>query len=96
MNAHGYEGDEQRRRTPTAITSKNGMVLVNVVPNGTASKFEFLTGVISRLAQLKVVPDLMCTSEQSVSFAISPASRAISIDELVAEIEHLGIVSDQP
>jgi aspartate kinase len=93
MNAHGYEGEDQSRRTPAAITSKKGIALINLVPNGTTNKYELLAEVISRLARLKIVPDLLCTSEQSVSFAIPIGSCSTTVDEIAEEIECFGNVS---
>lgn len=70
MDAHGYDGDDQSRRTPTAITSKNEVTVINIVPNGSTQRYQFLFEVLRCLAARQVVPDLMCTSEQSMSFAI--------------------------
>jgi aspartate kinase len=98
MDAHGYEGIEQSRRTPTAITSKTNIIVLNISPNGSANRFQFMSEVIGRLATAQVVPDLMCTSEQSMSFAIHSNSKTQQTDILtnvgnVTVLDDMAIVS---
>lgn len=97
MDAHGYEGEDDQtlsRRTPTAITSKTEIALINFLPSGTTTnKYEHLSEVLSRLVSLKVIPDLMCTSEQSVSFAVHMEAGAASVDDIASSLGSLGNVS---
>lgn len=76
LSANGYyaEGNNERRhhrRSPTAITTKDSIVLLNIQSNRQTRSHGFLAQVFSTLDQMNVVADLVTTSEQSVSIATS-------------------------
>jgi aspartate kinase len=92
MDANGYEGDNQSRRTPTAITSRKEVTVMNIVPNGSTQRYQFLSEVLSCMSSRQVVPDLMCTSEQSMSFAIHDDAKTGRWEEVMSELTRLGNV----
>ncbi|KAE8444732.1 hypothetical protein EG329_014292 [Mollisiaceae sp. DMI_Dod_QoI] len=73
MAANGYYGTgaSQTRRAPTALTSKEKIVLVNVQSNRQTKSHGFLAKVFDALDRLDVMADLITSSEQSVSLALS-------------------------
>lgn len=71
MSANGYYGTSQSRRAPTALTTKDSIVLVNIQSNRTTKSHGFLAEVFNRLDALGAVTDLITSSEQSVSLALS-------------------------
>ncbi|KAG4438651.1 hypothetical protein IFR05_005868, partial [Cadophora sp. M221] len=71
MSANGYYGTSQSRRAPTALTTKGSIILVNIQSNRTTKSHGFLAEVFNRLDALGAVADLITSSEQSVSLALS-------------------------
>lgn len=71
MSANGYYGASQSRRAPTALTTKDSIVLINIQSNRQIKSHGFLAQVFRKLDDLDVVADLITSSEQSVSLAIS-------------------------
>lgn len=92
--ANGYHGDMQQRRRPTAVTTKDSIVIINVLCHRNNKSHGFLAEVFRRLDQHKVVVDLITTTEKSVSLALSSATEgAREIKNATSEIEKLGTVS---
>jgi aspartate kinase len=92
MSANGYYGISQSRRTPTAITTKDSVVLINIQSNRQRKCPEFLAQVFHVLNQNDTVTDLITSSEQSVSLAISSLDTGEKIVNLVSELEKCGNV----
>jgi aspartate kinase len=92
MSANGYYGESQSRRTPTALTSKDSIVLVNIQSNREKKSHGFLAQVFGKLNQLNAVADLITSSEQSVSLAISTLDTAEKIERLVESLGKCGKV----
>jgi len=99
MAANGYYGSNQARRAPTALTSKDAIVLVNIQSNRQAKSHGFLARVFSVLDELKVTADLITSSEQSVSLALLNVDNANGEEEgiknLVKSLEKCGKVDVQ-
>src|SRR4051794_14912116 len=67
MSANDYYGESQSRRTPTAITTKDSIVLINIQSNREKRSTGFLAQVFQKLNEMNAVADLITSSEQSVS-----------------------------
>ena len=92
MLANGYYGQSKARRRPTAISSKDGIVLVNVTCSRVTRSRSFLTSVFAQLERNRVVPDLVTTSQRNVSLAIQ-ASNDLGVGEkLVSDLREFGTV----
>jgi aspartate kinase len=61
MSANGYYGNSQSRRAPTAITSKENIVLINVQSNREKKSHGFLAQVFRKLDEECAVADLVFT-----------------------------------
>ena len=70
MLKNGYHGRNKERRTPTAVTVKDSITLVNVACNQNVKSRGFLINVLSRVEGSGLVVDLTTMSERNVSFAI--------------------------
>jgi aspartate kinase len=101
MTANGYYGESQSRRTPTAITVKEGITVLNVKSNGTSRPQTFLARVGEILQEHDVDIDLISSSQQMLSLAvvstkshgIKEATKALSQLGIVAAVPHMAIVS---
>lgn len=96
MLSNGYHGHSQSRRRPTAITSKEGLILINVACNRTTKSQSFLASVFSQLEQNGLVPDLVTTSERNVSLAIQASNDFVIGNKLVLDLQKFGSVSICP
>jgi len=96
MLSNGYHGKSQSRRRPTAITSKDGLTLINVACNRITRSQSFLTSVFSQLERKGIVPDLVTTSERHVSLAIQAPSDFVVGNRIVRDLQKLGSVSICP
>ncbi|KAH6664680.1 aspartate kinase [Halenospora varia] len=92
MQANGYYGSSQSRRAPTALTAKDSIVLMNVQSNRQKKSHGFLAQVFAKLDELDVVADLITSSEQSVSLAISSLDGLAKIERLMQSLEKCGKV----
>ena len=98
MRTNGYHGDGDMqtpyRRTPTAMTAKDSIVIINVLSHSNSKSHGFLANIFERLDHHKLVVDLVTTSEKSVSLAVSSATEDESaLKKATAEIGKLGTVS---
>jgi aspartate kinase len=96
MLSNGYHGQSQSRRRPTAITSKEGLTLINVACNRTTKSQSFLASVFSQLERNGLVPDLVTTSERNVSLAIQASNDFVIGNKLVLDLQKFGSVSICP
>jgi aspartate kinase len=90
MSANGYYGESQSRRAPTALTTKDSIVLVNVQSNRQTKSHRSLAQVFVKLNELNVVADLITSSEQSVSLALSSLDSEEKIDRVREGLEKCG------
>jgi aspartate kinase len=90
MRANGYYGISQSRRAPTALTTKDSIVLINVQSNRKKKSHRFLAQVFQKLDELDAVADLITSSEQSVSLAISSLDDHEKVDRLVRNLNKCG------
>jgi aspartate kinase len=96
MKANGYHGETQYRRTPTAVTAKDAITVLNVRSNGTTKPHAFLGEISQRLGHHGLIIDLISSSQQMVSLAVSTDNSSdyhSSIDEAVMELNEIGIVT---
>lgn len=96
MATNGYYGSDQQRRTPTAVTSKDAITVINVQSNGRASPQAFLGHVAERLVGHDLMINLISSSKQSISFALSTGAADVdgrNIERAAAELEELGTVT---
>lgn len=96
MVSNGYHGQSRSRRHPTAITSKEGLILINVTCSRTTKSQGFLTSVFSQLQRNDIVPDLVTTSERNVSLAVQMSDSLSSRNRLVLDLQRFGSVSIAP
>lgn len=93
MSANGYYGESQARRIPTAVTTKDSIIVINIQSNREKKSYGFLAHVFQKLNELHVVADLITSSEQSVSLAISSLENdAVKTACLIASLEKCGKV----
>lgn len=92
MSANGYYSLSQSRRIPTAITSKDSIVLINVQSNRESKSHGFLVNVFGTLDKLQAVADLITSSEQSVSLALSSLESEDSIRRVCEGLSGCGKV----
>ncbi|KAF8861680.1 aspartate kinase [Acephala macrosclerotiorum] len=99
MAANGYYGASQSRRAPTALTSKDAIVLVNIQSSRQTKSHGFLAQVFNALDQLNAVADLITSSEQSVSLALSNVDNGdgveAGIEKVAQALEKCGKVEVQ-
>ncbi|EJD43356.1 aspartate kinase [Auricularia subglabra TFB-10046 SS5] len=81
------------RKTPTAVTIKERILVLNVNSNRKSVSHGFLARIFSTLDAFGVVVDLISTSEVHVSMAIEDRGERKSVDRLVRELQKLGSVS---
>ncbi|KAL1852207.1 Aspartokinase [Paecilomyces lecythidis] len=93
MVSNGYHGQSRSRRHPTAITSKEGLILINVTCSRTTKSQGFLTSVFSQLQRNGIVPDLVTTSERNVSLAVQISDSLSSRNRLVLDLQRFGSVT---
>jgi aspartate kinase len=94
MTANGYHGDSQYRRTPTAITVKEAITVINVRPDRRMQLQIFLGEISERLARHNLSIDLISSSQQMVSLAVSLDGPDISstMTEALSELTEVGLV----
>lgn len=69
---------------PTAITSKGGIVVLNIISNRTRQSHGFLAQIFKVLDKYRLVVDLISTSEVHVSMAIHESSLEGALDSPLA------------
>ncbi|KAF1985609.1 aspartate kinase [Aulographum hederae CBS 113979] len=95
MTANGYHGESQYRRSPTAVTAKSVAVL-NVRSNGRTRPQDFLGDIGQRLGRHDLTVDLISSSQQLLSLAVSVDSAAKEVDSLgeaVKDLDDIGIAT---
>ncbi|KAK4691066.1 hypothetical protein P7C71_g5857, partial [Lecanoromycetidae sp. Uapishka_2] len=91
---HGGAGEMQYRRTPTAMTVKDSIIIINILSHRNSKSHGFLTKIFERLDRCRLVVDLVTTSEKSVSLAVSSTTeQASDIKTATTEIRKFGTVS---
>ncbi|KGO61217.1 Aspartate kinase, monofunctional class [Penicillium expansum] len=93
MLSNGYHGQSRSRRCPTAITSKEGLILVNVTGSRAIKTQGFLASVFLELERTGLLPDLVTTSERNVSLAIQASNGIFNRNRLVLNLQKFGCVS---
>lgn len=92
MTKHGYYGPNSSRRTPTAVTAKDGVCVLNIRSNGTAPPASFFSRITTILERHSITIDLISSSQQMLSLAVYYANSS-SISDAIDELEALGSVS---
>jgi aspartate kinase len=82
----------QRKRSPTAVTIKENIVILNINSNRKSVSHGFLANIFSTLDKFGVVVDLISTSEVHVSMAIEDYPPKIVFERLIRELCHIGTV----
>ena len=92
MVANGYHGHEQKRRSPTAVTSKSDIVVVNLECHRNSKSSGFLRTMFDQLERYDVTLDLVTLSKMSISVAVEASQYMDPIRELAEEMESAGKV----
>ena len=95
MAANGYHGGEQNRRTPTAVTSKDDIMVFSLSCHRNSKSSAFLTTIFHQLERYEVAVDLVAVSQASISVAVDSSKYIDPIRELAAEVEEAGKVSTE-
>lgn len=85
--------DPHLLRLPTAVTIKEGIVVLNVNSNRKSVSHGFLAGIFGTLDKFGVVVDLISTSEVHVSMAIEDERGKKVLERVVRELRKMGTVS---
>ena len=96
MKTNGYHGEEQIRHTPTAITAKDNITVINVQSNGRSKPQAFFGQIAERIQRHDVMIHLICSSKQSISLAVSTEGsdeEKDAIQRAVRELEEIGWVT---
>lgn len=80
-------------RLPTAVTIKEGIIVLNINSNRKSVSHGFLARIFATLDKFGVVVDLISTSEVHVSMAVEKSLGKKALDRLVADLQRLGTVS---
>jgi aspartate kinase len=84
---------ENKRKLPTAVTFKEGIVVINVTSNRKNVSHGFLARIFGILDRYGITVDLISTSEVHVSMAAENRLGKKVLDRVIAELEKLGTVS---
>ncbi|KAF2788399.1 aspartate kinase [Melanomma pulvis-pyrius CBS 109.77] len=95
MTANGYYGESQHRRTPTAVTVKEGITVLNVKSNGTSRPQTFLARVGEILERNDITIDLISSSQQMLSLAVC-STNPDNLKEATKALSHLGTATSVP
>ena len=90
---NGAAYGEPQNKHPTAVTIKEGIVVLNVNSNRKSVSHGFLAGIFGVLDRFGVVVDLISTSEVHVSMAIEQGIEKRALDKVVRELSKYGSVS---
>lgn len=82
----------QRHKRPTAVTTKNNIVVLNVHSNRKSLAHGFLAEIFSTLDKWRLAVDLISTSEVHVSMALHSEVRENDLKEAIEELKHYGTV----
>jgi aspartate kinase len=92
MTANGYYGETNYRRTPTAVTVKEGNTVLNIRSNGMSRPQAFLASVGATLERHDITIDLISSSQQMLSLAVC-CMKPERITDATAELSDLGYTS---
>lgn len=95
MMANGYHGEHQERRIPTALATKDSISVVNIQANGRLDAQHFLGQTAAVLGRHDISIDLISSSTNSLSLAVSTTNIQTedAIREAVSELQELGKVT---
>lgn len=79
-------------KRPTAVTTKNSIVVLNVLSNRKSLSHGFLASVFSVLDKWELCVDLISTSEVHVSMALHSEAREHTLKEAIRELGKYGDV----
>ena len=85
--------DQDHKKLPTAVTIKEGIVVLNVNSNRKSVSHGFLAGIFGTLDRYGVAVDLISTSEVHISMAIEDTHEKKVMDKVVKDLEKYGTVS---
>ncbi|KAH7071840.1 aspartate kinase [Paraphoma chrysanthemicola] len=89
--ANGYYGPSQHRRRPTAITTKDDIIILTVRSHGISSPQAFFSDVGACLASHDLVVNLTSSSQQTLSLAVH-APDACCLKDILTILEESGEV----
>lgn len=81
-----------KEKGPTAVTTKNNIIVLNVHSNRKDLSHGFLAHVFSILDKWKLVVDLISTSEVRVSMALHSSLSEINLKDALSELRKYGTV----
>ncbi|KAI8371343.1 Aspartate/glutamate/uridylate kinase [Radiomyces spectabilis] len=88
---NGYSLDLSRKY-PTAVTIKDGVIVLNIHSNRKSVSHGFFAKIFSTLDRYGVVVDLISTSEVHVSMALGVDSAEKDLERVIADLRSVGRV----
>jgi len=82
----------ERLKRPTAVTTKNGIVVLNIHSNKKSLSHGFLANIFSVLDRWRLTVDLISTSEVHVSMALHSEIREQNLKDAIEELKKYGTV----
>ena len=83
---------QPQSQRPTAVTTKNSIVVFNVHSNRKSLSHGFLAGIFSVLDKHQLCVDLISTSEVHVSMALQADARDVAVKDAVEDLKRYGSV----
>ena len=92
MMANGYHGELRERRMPTALTMKDSISVINIQGNGKSDGQHFLGQTAAILGRQNISINLISSSTNSLSLAVSAANARSddAMQEALSELQELG------
>lgn len=83
---------QHRSKRPTAVTTKNSILVVNIHSNRKSLSHGFFANIFSTLDKYQLIVDLISTSEVHVSMAISSDVREADLKDAIEQLKRFGTV----
>jgi aspartate kinase len=93
LHANGYNTTKVRR-TPTAVTTKDSITVLNVRSNRKTISHGFFAKIFATLDKYGIAVDLISTSEVHVSMAIHGTIKPAVLERVLEELRPLGEVGN--
>ena len=93
FHANGYYGASKTRKTPTAVTIKDQILVLNVRSNRKTISHGFFARTFTVLDRHGIIVDLISTSEVQLSLSMHGVFKKGLLDRVVADLASVGEVT---